>query len=132
MDPVRGFLLTTRGKVNIENNTFHRCSMSAILIEDDAEGWFESGPVRDMLIHGNTFLGCGIDINPHTRSAKPDEPVHENIRITDNRFDGAGVSAKSVKGLTITGNRCPGGAVQIRLEPSCTETKVGNNDGGKP
>jgi hypothetical protein len=128
---VRGFLLTTRGKVNIENNTFHRCSMSAILIEDDAEGWFESGPVRDMLIRGNTFLGCGIDINPQTRSAKPEEPVHENIRITDNWFDGAGVSAKSVKGLSVTGNRSPGGTIQIRLDPTCTGTKVEDNEGRK-
>ena len=128
MDPVRGFLLTTRGKVIIEGNTFHRCSMSAILIEDDAEGWFESGPVRDMQIHGNTFLGCGIDINPQTRSAKPEEPVHENIRITDNWFDGAGVSAKSVKGLTVTGNRSPGGNIPIRLDPSCTGTQVEGND----
>jgi len=128
MDPVRGFLVTTRGKVNIESNTFHRCSMSAILIEDDAEGWFESGPVRDMQISGNTFLGCGIDINPQTKSAKPDEPVHENIRITDNYFDGAGMSAKSVKRLTVTGNSSPGGPIPIRLEPTCTETKVENND----
>ena len=128
MDPVRGFLLTTRGKVIIEGNTFHRCSMPAILIEDDAEGWFESGPVRDMVIRGNTFLGCGIDINPHTRSAKPEEPVHENIRITDNYFDAAGVTAKSVKGLTVTGNRSPGGDIQIRLDPTCTETQVENND----
>ena len=128
MDPVRGFLLTTRGKVIIEGNTFHRCSMSAILIENDAEGWFESGPVRDMVIRGNTFLGCGIDINPQTRSAKPEEPVHENIRITDNWFDGAGVSAKSVKRLSVTGNRSPGGAIPIRLDPTCTETQVESND----
>lgn len=128
MDPVRGFLLTTRGRVIIESNTFHRCAMSAILIEDDAEGWFESGPVRDMLIRGNTFIGCGIDINPQTRSAKPEEPVHENIRITDNFFDGTSVSAKSVKGLTVTGNRSPSGAIPIRLAPTCTETKVENND----
>ena len=128
VDPVRGFLLTTRGRVIVESNTFHRCAMAAILIEDDAEGWFESGPVRDMVVRGNTFIGCGISINPQTQSAKPEEPVHENIRITDNYFDGAGVSAKSVKGLTVTGNRSPGGAMQIRLEPTCTETKVENND----
>jgi len=128
MDPVRGFLLTTRGKVIIEDNTFHHCAMPAILIEDDAEGWFESGPVRDMLIRGNTFLGCGVEINPQTRSANPDEPVHENIRITDNCFDGAGVSAKSVKGLTVTGNRSPGGNIPIRLDPTCTATQVERND----
>ena len=132
MDPVRGFLLTTRGKVLIESNTFHRCTMAAILVEDDAEGWFESGPVRDLLIRGNTFLGCGITINPQTSSENPAEPVHENIRIMDNFFDGASVCAKSVKGLTVTGNRSPGGTIPIRLEPSCTETDVKNNDGKAP
>ena len=127
MDPVRGFLLTTRGKVVIENNTFHRCSMPAILVGDDAEGWFESGPVRDVLIRGNTFCGCGIEISPQTRSMRPDEPVHENIRITDNSFDSAGVSAKSVKGLTVTGNRSPGGDMQMHLDSTCTDLQIEKN-----
>ena len=129
MDPVRGFLLTTRGKVVVEGNTFHRCAMAAILIEDDAEGWFESGPVRDMLIRGNTFTWCGISINPQTKSSKPEEPVHENIRIVDNVFEGDGkVSARSVKGLTVTGNRSSHGSIPVTLAPSCTETKVENSD----
>jgi hypothetical protein len=128
VDPVRGFLLTTRGRVIVESNTFHRCAMAAILIEDDAEGWFESSAVRDMLIGGNTFIGCGILINPHTRSIRSDEPVHENIRIIDNYFDGAGVTAKSVRGLSVTGNRSPGGDFPIRLEPSCSGVKVENNE----
>jgi len=127
MDPVRGFLLTTRGKVVVEGNTFHRCAMAAILIEDDAEFWFESGPVRDMLIRDNTFTGCGISINPHTKSSKSGEPVHENIRIVDNVFDGADVSAKNVKGLTVAGNRSTQGPLQVKLAPSCTETKVEGN-----
>jgi hypothetical protein len=125
VDPVRGFLLTTRGRTLVENNTFQRCSMDAILISADAASWFESSPVRDVIIRGNTFVGCGISINPHTQSYNPDEPVHENIRITGNDFDGAGVSAKNVRGLTVTGNRSPGGAIPLKLDPSCTGTKVG-------
>ena len=128
MDPVRGFLLTTRGKVLIENNTFLRCAMSGILIEDDAEGWFESGPVRDMLIRNNTFIGCGLDINPQTRSANRRKPVHENIRIEGNFFDGGSVSARSVKGLTVTGNRSPGGSVGVNIASSCSEVNVGDNN----
>lgn len=128
MDPVRGFLLSTRGRTIIENNSFHRCVMAAILVGGDAEEWFESGPVRDMLICGNTFIGCGISITPNTQSNKPEEPVHENIRITDNNFDAAGVSAKGVRGLTVTGNRSPGGSIKINLEPSCTETLVNDNE----
>jgi hypothetical protein len=127
IDPVRGFLITTRGKVLVEGNTFARCALSAILIEDDAESWFESGPVRDMLIRGNTFQGCGISINPQTKSSKPEEPVHENIRIVDNVFDDAGVSARNVKGLTVTGNRTSKRPLRINLEPSCSETHVEKN-----
>jgi Right handed beta helix region len=128
VDPVRGFLLTTRGRTVIENNTFHRCAMDAIQISGDAASWFESSPVRDVLIRGNTFIDCGVAINPHVQSNHPDEPAHENIRITGNLFDGAGVSAMSVKGLTVTGNRSPGGAIPLKLDHSCTGTKVENNN----
>ncbi len=31
-------------------NTYYKTGMSAILIEGDAEGWYESGPVNDVLI----------------------------------------------------------------------------------
>jgi hypothetical protein len=127
MDPTRGFLITTRGKVVVEGNTFSRCTMAGILIEDDANGWFESGPIRDMIIRNNKFIACGIEINPQTRSTSPAEPVHENIRIQDNFFDGGGISAKSVRGLTLTGNRSPGGAIPLHLQPSCSEVTQENN-----
>lgn len=41
----RGLLVTTPGKVLIENNVFES-SGSAILIAGDANGWYESGAVR--------------------------------------------------------------------------------------
>jgi hypothetical protein len=43
--PTRGFLITTRRPVLVEDNEFRATNMSAILIEDDAAGWFESGCV---------------------------------------------------------------------------------------
>lgn len=129
MDPTRGFLITTRGKVVVEGNTFSRCSMAGVLIEDDANGWFESGPIRDLVIRNNKFIACGIEINPQTASTNPAEPVHENIRIQDNFFDGGGISAKNVKGLTITGNRSPGGSIPLHLQPSCSEVKQEDNAG---
>jgi hypothetical protein len=125
--PVNGFLLTTPGKAIVENNTFHRCKASAISMSADSLKWFESAPVRDVLIRGNTFIECGVCVNPAIESVKPDEPIHENIRIVDNNFERAGVSATGVKGLTVTGNRSPGGAIPIDLDPSCTGTKVENN-----
>lgn len=128
VNPVRGFLLTTRGRIIVENNTFQRCSMAGILISADAASWFESSPVRDVLIRCNTFIGCGVSIDPHVLSKHPDEPVHENIRIIGNHFDGAGISAKSVKGLTVDDNRSSDRKLPIHLDDSCTETKVGNNE----
>jgi hypothetical protein len=128
MDSCRGFLITTRGKVLVEGNKFNRCAMPGILIEDDAEGWFESGPVRDMTIRNNSFIGCGIEINPQNKPAKAEEPVHENIRIEGNFFDGSGVSAKSVKGLTIINNRSTSGKIPVRSN-ACTDVKTENNNG---
>jgi len=127
MDSCRGFLLTTRGKVLVEGNTFHRCRMPAILIEGDADGWHESGPIRDMTISKNTFVGCGISINPHVRSGGA--AVHENIRIVDNVFtEGAGISAHHTSGLTITGNTSRDGEIPIKLAPTCTDVIERDNE----
>lgn len=125
--PVSGMLLTTPGKAIVENNTFHRCKAYAISMSADSLKWFESAPVRDVLIRGNRFIECGVIVNPAIESVMPDEPVHENIRIVDNHFEGAGVSATGVKGLTVTGNRSADGAVQIKLDPSCTATRIETN-----
>jgi hypothetical protein len=82
--------------------------MSAILLEDDARGWFESGCVRDMTIRGNRFVRCGepvIHINPQNSVAN--DSVHRNIRITDNEFvlrGATSVKARSTAGLRICGN----------------------------
>jgi len=106
--PTRGFLITTRRKVVVEDNQFNRTHMSAIIIADDASGWYESGCVRDMTIRKNTFLKCAepvINIIPQNSVAN--DAVHQNIRIEDNEFvlrRAAMVRAKSTKGLSITGN----------------------------
>ncbi len=109
--PTRGFLLTTRRPVLIENCRFIRTGMPGILVEDDASGWFESGMVKDMTIRGNTFVECAepvIHINPH--ATKSEGPVHSNIRILDNKFELQGTRAVrshhadkvTVKGNTFT------------------------------
>lgn len=107
--PTRGFLITTRRPVIVSGNTFVRLG-NGIHIESDAEGWFESGCVRDMVIRGNRFLRSkkpAIRISPHNRT--PNQAVHRNITITGNEFVLAGkepaVDASGVTGLTITGNR---------------------------
>jgi Right handed beta helix region len=126
--PVSGFLLTTSGKAIVENNIFHRCRGFAISMSADSLKWFESTPVRDVLIRGNTFIGCNVMVNPALESANPDEPIHENIRIIDNDFDRAGVNAMGARNLTITGNRSAGAALPIRIDPSCTGVKIENNE----
>jgi hypothetical protein len=106
--PTRGFLITTRRKVLVESNEFHATRMSAILLEDDARGWYESGCVRDMTIRQNRFIRCGepvININPQNSVAN--DAVHQNIRIQDNEFvlrSTKSVRAQSTRGLRVTGN----------------------------
>lgn len=127
VDPVRGFLLATRGKVLVENNTFERCRLPGILVEGDAVKWFESSPIRDMLIRSNRFIECGIEITSTVHAPKPEEPVHENIRILNNRFENAGVSATAVRGLVVMDNQAVNSPLKVNADPSCTKVKVENN-----
>lgn len=104
----RGLLLTTAGRVRIENNHFTGTGMSGILLSDDARSWYESGFVRDVTIRGNTFDYCRetpIRILPENRVHRG--AVHSGIRILNNRFlsyEGPCITAKSTKDLTIEGN----------------------------
>ena len=126
MDSCRGFLISTRGKVVVENNTFHNTGMSAILIADDANSWYESGSVKDVTIRGNRFLDCAdpvVSINPENQTAKVTEPVHENIRILDNWIEKGGIQARSVKGLEVRGNHFEGDSNPVVLD-SCSDVTV--------
>lgn len=108
--------MTTRRKVVIEDNVFYRTGMQAILIADDAKSWYESGPVRDVLIKGNRFEECGynsapdnypIAIVPENSELVPGYAAHKNIRITDNIFivyDYPLLKARSVDGLVFKNN----------------------------
>ena len=83
----RGVLVTTRGKVRIENNRFLNTGASGILISDDASSWYESGCVRAVIISGNAFMNCeenAILIKPENK--KYAGPVHKNILIENNLF----------------------------------------------
>ena len=111
----RGFLISTPGKVLVEDNDFH-VPGSAIIIAGDANYWFESGPVTDVTIRGNRFTACGygvwgratIAIEPEIRAEHRGSPrYHHGIRITGNAFevvDNRVLFAHSVAGLEFTGN----------------------------
>lgn len=105
----RGMLITTRGKVLVENNHFLSTSMSGILLSDDAKSWYESGMCCDVTIRNNTFDYCGgtpILIWPENR--RHAGAVHKNIKIVGNTFEkyqGVGVKAKSTDNILIEGNR---------------------------
>lgn len=103
----RALLLTTRGKVVIENNNFISCTMSGILISDDARSWYESGMCRDITIKNNNFDYCGetpILIKPENIIHKG--PVHKNINITGNKFkhNGESIKIKSSGNINIQNN----------------------------
>lgn len=112
----RGTLMTTPRKVVIADNTYYKTGMSAILIEGDAEGWYESGPVGDILIQNNTFIDCAynggpgnavIALHPSNTVVDANRPVHRNVRIIGNKFQTWGnpvLYAKSTEGLVFKDN----------------------------
>ena len=83
----RGLLVTTRGRILIENNKFLNTGMSGIYVANDALTWHESGRVKSMMIRGNAFMNCeenSILIAPENRRFQ--DFVHENIYIENNLF----------------------------------------------
>ncbi len=113
----RGYLISTPGKVLIENNIFET-SGSAILIAGDANSWYESGAVTDVTIRNNEFrTPCNssmyqfcnaiISIYPDIPEADPEHPFHKNITIENNTFAPADypiLYALSVDGLSFKNN----------------------------
>lgn len=104
----RGILLTTRGKVVVENNHFVSNTMAGVLLSDDARTWYESSMCRNVTIENNTFDYCGMNgilIKPENLTHAG--AVHKNIVIKNNKFnsyEGACIYAKSTDGIEIEGN----------------------------
>ena len=111
----RGLLVSTLGRVLIEENRLH-VPGSAVQFCFDAGSWYESGPVEDVTIRRNEFDNCLygvwgpalIAVNPHIAPALRGQPVNRNIRIVDNEIRTADprlLWAHSVDGLVLRGNR---------------------------
>lgn len=128
--PTRGILVTTRKKVEIKDNVFDGMGMASIYISNDAQGWYESGPCKDVTIEGNTFLrptasAAAIFIEPTNPTVSTEQTVHENIKILNNTFfmqNGQVLNAKSTKDLTFTGNRI------YRYEPELSLSLSASSD----
>ncbi len=116
----RGLLISTPKRAVVENNYF-RTAGAAILVEGDVNFWYESGGTNDLLIRNNVFEDCFssgyagewghavITIHPSFKpQSENDEAYHRNIRIENNvfkSFDYPILFARSVRGLTFTGNK---------------------------
>ncbi|MGB0370085.1 MAG: right-handed parallel beta-helix repeat-containing protein [Opitutales bacterium] len=112
----RGLLLTSKGKILIEDN-YISSQMHGILIEGDNNKWYESGAVEDVIIRGNTFVNVGFDggktyplyASPllNDTQSMDEGHYHRNIRFTGNTiksFNGHIAFASSVTGLEISNN----------------------------
>jgi hypothetical protein len=115
----RGPLVSTPGRVIVEDSIFES-SGSAILIAGDANGWYESGGVRNVVIRNNEFRApCMTSLYQFTEaiiSIYPEIPVlnedtpayHWSIAIVGNTFhafDYPVLFARSVEGLLFKDNR---------------------------
>ncbi len=112
----RGILISTSGDVLIENNYFSPM-MAGIRICGDANYWFESGPVNNVIIRNNTFEEIGIGGNKPQAILQIDPIIkkefrnngyyHKNITFENNTiktFDQLIIYALSVDGLIIKNN----------------------------
>ncbi len=86
--PTRAVLVTTRRPVRIEGCTFEGITMPCIQIAADASSWWESGPVRDVIIADNTFRGVTagvLQVVPGTVHGAP--AVHGSVRLDRNTIE---------------------------------------------
>ncbi len=148
----RGVLVSTPGKVIIEWNYFES-SGSAILIAGDANNWYETGAVKDVLIRNNVFADpcltssyqfseAIISIFPEIPDLENADSYHHNIRIENNEFhpyDYPILYAKSVSGLVFKSNTL---TRSYRFEPFhsrkysisldyCTDIEIMDNSFGQ-
>lgn len=112
----RSILISTPKPVLIENNYFDSM-MAGVIIAGDANSWFESGNVSDVIIRNNTFvnMGKGGEAPQSVLQISPEIPppsrakgyYHGRILFQDNlvkTFDSQVIYALSVDNLEVSGN----------------------------
>jgi hypothetical protein len=112
----RGILISTAGKVLVENNKFIKCTYAGVMTAGDANYWFESGPVKNLIIRNNLFEDQGLCVgNAPILSFEPQVGnqidttwyYHQNIVFennTINTFSRILVQARSVKNFIFRNN----------------------------
>jgi hypothetical protein len=113
----RSILISTSKKVLVDSNYFSSM-MAGVRICGDANYWFESGPVSNVIIKNNTFeeLGIGghnpqaiLQIDPViSKKYRKEGYFHRNIVFENNlikTFDPHIIYALSVDGLVIRNNK---------------------------
>lgn len=111
----RGFLISTLGRVIIEDNYLH-VPGSAIQFNFDGNSWYESGPVEDVTIRNNHFDNClhGVwgpalfSVRPEIQSEHRSLAMNQNITIASNRIaasDPRLVYAHNLSGLRFEENQ---------------------------
>ncbi len=119
----RGALFSSPRRTVCENNLFDHTSGTAILLCGDCNGWYESGPVRDLVIRKNKFINALTNMFQFTNaiiSIYPEIPklplqkqffhggkpgsilIEKNVFDT---FDAPLLYAKSVNGLIFQDNK---------------------------
>lgn len=113
----RSILISTTKKILVENNYFDSM-MAGVLIAGDANKWFESSGVSDVVIRRNTFVNIGKGgANPQSvLQISPEIPIghrgngyyHGTILFEDNiirTFDSQVIYGLSIKNLVIRNNK---------------------------
>lgn len=113
----RSVLISTKGKVLVENNYFSS-EMHGVLIEGDNRHWYESGAVKDVVIKNNIFDNGGFGgkrevyplyISPMLTDSQrlSEKPYHRNIEFSNNKiinYSSRLVFARSVENLVVENN----------------------------
>lgn len=114
----RSILISTPHPVTVEDNRFSSM-MAGVLIAGDANSWFESGSVGDVVIRRNTFVNMGtggenpqsvLQISPEIPASGRGGGFHYHGRIvfeqnTVRTFDSQVIYALSADRVEIRGNR---------------------------
>lgn len=143
-------LVSTPKPIRIHDNHFHTLC-ETLRLRDCPGNWMESGRIRDAVVSDNFFDHCcewvdssdgeklhiiNIVERYKRKELKPD--IHQNIRITGNRFVGKNmriISAECTDGLEVSHNTYKGDdALTLRSMESpfsihcCANVRISQND----